>query len=267
MIQYRCLMQIMQLPLIVSVLLNAQGLYSQEATIAMQLVCRDSLPKPVKRYVPPGIGFCGGREIMNLEVEVDKTSRGIQGIVLIADLKKPDFARSVASLSRTHTIVIKHCNFVEQVLLIQAGDTIVFENQDPVPIDLILNALLNESTKLIVPPNGSIEHKLDEAEPAFVRVDSGERPWMTINIYVLPHRFAGVSDSTGNVVIHNLPEKSIKFKLWHPLTKSAYGIKNVVREGRQSFQVIFPFEMDLGKGVNDLGVVAVPLSEFRRPSH
>ncbi|WP_372720519.1 hypothetical protein [Novipirellula sp.] len=251
--------------LVLNVLLGMHlenSVVAQDAALEVQFLSERDVHANVQDRLPGGNGFCSGCLLPSHKLEVDKKTRGIKNIVIIADIK----SRNGNSLpSSKYTLSISKCNIYEPEIIVTAGDKLCLNNLDPIAYDIHIAFFKNASFEQRVPPNSSIEIEIQNSEPGAILVSSSSHPWITANLHVLPHRFAAVSDAEGRIEIRNLPEKLMKFKVFHARALDASNEVHTARiDANGSTVRPLPLELNLARGLNDLGSIVLPSSEFQK---
>ncbi len=219
-------------------------------------------PNPIK--VDRDVAFCGQHGLVDESLLVHPQDGGIKNVVVyVYTGRGGSQIEPVPSLKRTHTLDRKNCRHEPHILLTQAGDTLKLTNSDPVGHNANLNFIRNEVGGLLIPPSQDHQIKLREPEPAPIPVECNIHPWMKSYVVVLEHRYVGVSDEHGQVVIKDLPDKELDFRVFVEAAKGA--LDSVTVNGKPVEFVRNRFRYTIQPGNNDMGTVLLTAKHFGRP--
>tara|TARA_R110002073_G_scaffold334236_2_gene523352 strand:- start:1446 stop:2210 length:765 start_codon:yes stop_codon:yes gene_type:complete len=222
------------------------------------------LPVPEVIQVDKDVEFCGQHPLVDESLLVNPQDRGIKNVVVYVDTGRGGSeVAKVPSLKRTHTLTSKHCRFDPHILVMQAGDTLHLTNSDPVGHNANVALFRNPVSGQLIPPNGVRRMKLDLPEPAPLPVQCNIHPWMKAYVVVLQHRYVGVSDEHGKLVIRDLPEKELTFRVFAEAATKPLGTVKV--NGQQQDWPRNRFRYKIRAGENDMGTVTLTADHFGRP--
>lgn len=155
----------------------------------------------------------------------------------------PDALRKPVELAN------KNCVFTPHVTLVRTGQTLRITNQDPTghntKFDLVRNAPFNQ----LIPAEGKISKRLDEAESKPLPVACNIHPFMRGYLLVRDDPYMAVSDKDGRFEIPVMPAGEHEIQFWH---ETGY-LKNVPlpagatdRRGRAELTITAGQTLDLG---------------------
>ncbi|WP_442508202.1 methylamine utilization protein [Novipirellula sp. SH528] len=222
------------------------------------------LPVPEAIQVDKDAEFCGQHPLVDESLLVNSQDRGIKNVVVyLYTGRGGSEVAQVPSLKRTHTLTSKHCRFDPHILVMQAGDTLNLTNSDSVGHNANVSIFRNSPAGQLIPVYGARRMKLDLPEPAPLPVQCNIHPWMNAYVVVLEHRYVGVSDVHGKLVIRDLPEKELTFRVFVEAAKGVLG--SVTVNGKQQDWPRNRFRYSIQAGKNDMGTVTLTADHFRRP--
>ena len=253
----------MRLILISVALMVACGRILSGGDLTLRFQYDGELPVPEAIQVDKDAEFCGQHSLIDESLLVHPLDRGIKNVVVYLDTGRgASEVAKVPSLKRTHTLTSKHCRFEPHIVLMQAGDTLQVTNSDPVGHNANVPLFRNPASGLLIPQNGVRRMKLDLPEPAAVPVECNIHPWMRAYVLVLQHRYVGVSDEHGKLVIRDLPEQELVFRVFVESATRPLGTVKV--NGQQQDWSFNRFRYNVCEGENDLGTVTLTADHFGR---
>ena len=228
-------------------------------TLKIQFKYRGDVPKiqPVANAVG---AFCGKAGVMNETLIVNEANKGIQDVLVhVYTGRRGTKLPPQKPLDRILQLANKNCRFEPHVLITQVGDTLLVTNPDPVGHNVNIAFFNNRQSGVMVPVGGNLKIPLLKSEPAVVPAVCNIHPWMKAHLLVLDHPFAAASNKDGLLEIKDLPLGKIVFRAWH---EQGTFKKEIYINGKQEKWKSNRFEIDIKEGVNDLGVIEIPKSEF-----
>ena len=190
---------------------------------------------------------------------VNKETKGIQNVVMYLHNHRSGTLLPVQPVPK-HTILleIKNRRFEPHVLLAQAGDKLLIRNSGPIGVNANVQGFVNQ-LNVQIPPNQSENIVLQPPARSFV-VSSNIHPWMKSHILVVDHSFYGKSNEDGVLEIKDIPVgNKVVFKAWHETGTFKEGI---IVDGKEEKWKKNTVEFDIEEGMNDIGVVEIPASNF-----
>ena len=127
--------------------------------------------------------------------------------------------RSVRA-KKGQTFIIDQVNktYVPHVTVIQAGNNISFPNKDNIRHHVYS---FSAAKKFELPLyEGTPTNPVTFNKPGIVVLGCNIHDWMRAYIYVSETPYFGVSDSSGNIKIKNIPDGSYSLTTWHPRIKN-----------------------------------------------
>ena len=137
------------------------------------------------------------REIANAVVWIENPPPGAK---LAADAAKP-------------TIDQRGCAFVPRVVVVPAGGTVDFLNNDRLLHNIHATPMLNVAFNRTQPKDRTIPITFQKAE--IVRIDCDLHSWMRAWVIVVEHSFYQVTPADGGFAFENLPPGTYKLQVWH----------------------------------------------------
>ncbi len=236
------------------------ALGQQTGDLKITFKLKGDVPKP--KPIAVAGGFCAAANLFDESLVVNQQNKGIANVVVhvYTGARNGVQLPPLPVANKQHTLASRNCRYDPHVLIAQAGDSLNVINQDPVACNCNLAFLNNHPLNLTLPPNQQRTIKLDLAEPAPIQVQCNIRPWMEMRLLVLDHPFAAVSDENGELTIKDLPAgKKLVFRAFHERGT----FKNQIYiNGKQDQWKRNRFELKIKPGLNDLGVIEIPRTEF-----
>lgn len=243
--------------------LGTSSVFAQDKTGDLKITfkLKGDAPELANVAVTTDKQFCGKKDIKDQRLIVNDANKGIKNVVVYiytgrrgTDLPKQEPKK------RTLNLANDDCVFEPHVLITQTGDTIQVTNPDEVGHNTNLAFFNNPAQNFTIPAGQSKDVLLKDAEPAVIPVACNIHPWMVGHILVVDHPFAAVSNEDGVIEIKGIPVgKDVVFRAWHEVGT----FKNeILIEGKKDEWKSNKFEMDIKEGMNDMGVVEVPIEEF-----
>ena len=231
------------------------------ATLRMKFVIDGDAPKPeaIDTARDP---FCAQNKIFTDSMLVKDGA--IKNVIVYWDArknKKVDVPKIALEVPKDKPVLdnIK-CMFEPKILTVQTGQTIVIKNSDETGHNANFNFFANNPFNAIIPIGGEKELKLEQPEPAPIPIDCNVHPWMKAYIVVSENSYMGVSNDEGVIEIKNLPVgEEFVLKVYHELSG---GIDEAVVDGKKEKWRSGRMEIELKAGMNDMGVIKVPASQF-----
>lgn len=224
----------------------------------------DGSPKEVAKINVVQDPICAQFPITS-EVMLVSKDGGIRNMVVYMDSKSAvkDIHPDLAKPSKDEVVLDnKACVFAPHILPVRVGQTVKVTNSDTTGHNANFTLFNNKSVNFLVPGGGSKStEKFEQDEPAPTPVDCNIHPWMKAHLIVQAHPYIGVSGEDGTLEIEKLPVGKVTFKVWHESQSGALDDVNVA--GKKQKWARGKVEIEIKEGLNDLGVVKIPTSEFK----
>ena len=105
------------------------------------------------------------------------------------------------------------CLFVPRIVIVAAGGTVDFLNNDRLLHNIHATPKLNVSFNRTQPKNRTIP--VTFAKPEIVRIDCDLHSWMTAWVVVAAHPYYAVTKADGQFSFDNLPPGPFRLRIWH----------------------------------------------------
>lgn len=203
--------------------------------------------------------FCGLKEIPEESLIVNPKNNGIKDVVLWVKDGRRSKLPKVKLEPKTHVLANKDCRFEPRIILAAVGDTIKVTNPDAVGHNAKFSGFnLNENPS--IPAGAEVDIVIEDTEPTVIPVECNIHPWMNARVLIVSHRFAGVSDENGVIEIKGIPAGiELEFQINHQ--KGTFA-DNIIIDGKKTSWSRNRFKLEIKPGMNDLGTIEVPASEF-----
>ncbi|WP_237607464.1 cupredoxin domain-containing protein [Roseimaritima sediminicola] len=235
---------------------------SDAGDLTLRFLYEGEPPQPKLIEVKRDVAFCGQHDLVDESLLVHPETGGIKNVIVyVYTGRGGSDIDPVPPPGQTRTLNQKDCRYEPHILVLQAGDTLQITNSDPVGHNPNVSMLRNPPSGLLIPPSQSPRMKLDKAEPAPLPVVCNIHPWMKAYVVVLEHPYAGVSDEQGRLVIKNLPEEELVFRVFVEAAKRSLDTVNVNGQPQQWTRNRFRY--DIQPGNNDMGTVLLNAEHFR----
>lgn len=231
--------------------------------LKMQFIFDGDVPAPSPIDPNRDAEFCGQHNLVKENFVVDPDSKGIKNIVVYVYTGRggSDLPELPAG-DETKVLANKNCRFEPHIVIAQVGDTLKVTNPDPIGHNANMNFIRNKPANPMIPAGQSKSVELTEPEPAPIQVDCNIHPWMRAYVLVMDHPYAAASDKDGNLVIKDLPNGELTFRVF--MEAADRGAFNEVEVGGKTQKWRRNrFEVDIKDGVNDLGVVKIKPSQVK----
>lgn len=205
--------------------------------------------------------FCGKQPVPNERLIVNKENKGIMNVVvyLYNNKRKGTELPEQPVPKRQLTLDNKNCRFEPHVLLTQVGDVLEIRNPDPVGHNANVQ-FFNIQENFQIPPGQSKKLELKDTEPSLMPISCSIHPWMTSHVLVVDHAFHGISNKDGVLEIKGIPVgKEVVFKAWH---ETGTFKEDIIVDGKEEEWKKNVVEFEIKPGMNDMGVVEVPVGNF-----
>ncbi|TWT53176.1 hypothetical protein Pla22_08040 [Rubripirellula amarantea] len=224
--------------------------------LSIQFVYDGSIPGPRPVTIGETTVFCGDPGMVDESLIVDPSTFGIANILVTADLQTQN---PPTSLSQTHVIRCEGCRFDPHVVLARAGDSIEFANRDVFGHIVQIRFFDNPYVAVAVPKDRAHSFAVKQSERTPAAVGCQQFPWMQSFIAVPDSPVAGLSDSTGKVVLDHLPAgQTVGLRLWHELAK----FDSVLVDGKSTPVERGRLSISLGSREDQACTIAIPPTAF-----
>ena len=189
---------------------------------------------------------------------------GIANIVIYLRTKKsdkvavhPDYEKDAKAKVEFDN---QKCMFTPHVLAMRTSQTLVLKNSDPVAHNTNLQPVKNDAKNVLIPANGSVEHKFGEAETLPAPAMCNIHPWMKGYIIPRDDPYIAVTGADGSFEIKNLPAgDTLEFQIWHE--RPGY-VRDVMVGGKKASRG--RAKIKIAAGDNDIGTIKVPSSLMKK---
>ena len=154
----------------------------------------------------------------------------------------------------------KDCRFNPHVVAMQAGDTLVLKNSDPVPHNTKGSPRSNQEFNVIIPPNSTQDIKtITKSEGKPFKVECSIHSWMAGYVVVTDGPFAAATGEDGTFEIKGLPANTpLEFQVWQ---EAGNQISKVNVDGKDANWSQGRFKITLKPGENDLGTIKATIGK------
>ncbi len=114
----------------------------------------------------------------------------------------------------TVTLDQRECTFVPHVLIVPLGGRLAIRNSDPVVHNLRIFRDAARFLEQWQQPRAK-EVLWEAKEPGRYLMRCGVHPWMYAWVVVAAHRFFGVTNPTGEVIMPDVPPGTYTLRVWH----------------------------------------------------
>lgn len=232
----------------------------------------DATEPPVRRRLTPlGDPSCLPESMMPLSetLIVDVETMGIQNVAMYLDPKNSDWvARELHDKLRKppdkpSLMDVHDCVFEPHILIARVGQKMKLNNSDIYGHNPHFVFFANGPESRMHPPGRSVEFEFAHAEKAPSPVRCNIHPWMQAYVLVFDHPYTAISDRQGVLKIEKLPAgKTIHFKVWHESMEKS--IEQVTLQGKPTVWQKGNLQLTLKPGANDLGIVKISPSQFKK---
>lgn len=245
------------------VFLAATAVPAQDwGTLKAKFVLDGKAPVPDKLKVDKDIMVCGKHKLVDETFIINPANNGIANVAVFLSVKpggsKPNIHPDFAKSEKENVVLDNHnCRFEPHILIMRTTQKLVVKNTDPVGHNTKAEFFNNTSFNDLIPAGGQIIKTLERPESAFMPVACSIHPWMSAKLLVREDPYAAVSGKDGSLQIENLPTGKWTFTVWHEgcgfVTSAKQGGKTVEwKKGK--------VDIDIKKGINDLGEIKVPVN-------
>ncbi len=239
---------------------NVQG---QGATGDLKITFKLKGDIPTLKPIDPTTdkAFCGKKDIVDERLIVDKESKGIKNVVVFIKVGRrgPKLPKEKGRKIVTLDLNNKACAFEPHVVLARVGDTVKVNNPDQVGHNSNFGGFVHDEN-FTIPAGQNKTMPLTGPEPTLIPVSCNIHPWMKAHMLVVDHKYAAISNEKGELTIKDIPVgKEFEFQVWHECGT----FKNEIYvDGKKDKWSKNRLEMKIKAGMNDLGIVEVPVKEF-----
>ncbi|HUY89330.1 MAG TPA: hypothetical protein VMV10_11395 [Pirellulales bacterium] len=181
---------------------------------------------------------------------------GLKDVVIyLASKKVPVNPEYEATADATVVLDNKHCRFEPHVLVMRTSQTIELHNSDPASHNSAISPLGDAPFNPLIASGQKADHHFNKQQNAPIPVTCNIHPWM--RGYVLPrdNPYAAVTGDDGSFEIKDLPAGTWEFQVWQEAARFL-AAKPEWKKGK--------FKLEIKPGDNDLGVIQVPASLFKK---
>jgi len=200
---------------------EAKGYGTLVGTITYDGAPRDLPPLVAKgdaSLKPEDRTVCAAEPVINESLLVNATNKGLKNVVIFLE-KRP--ANIKPELAQTPSDPVffdqKGCRFLPHVVVVQAGQPLLVQSDDPITHNTHTNPKRNTGFNQSIPPNERkgipCTYKKPESGPISVVCDV--HTWMKAYHFPVDHPYAAVTDENGKFEIKGLPAGKHSFNVWH----------------------------------------------------
>lgn len=193
---------------------------------------------------------------------VDEQNKGIANVFLYVYTGRGSGTKLelVPPRRATLDLTCENQRFEPHAMFLRVGDTLRLVNKDKVGHNINFGFFANENRNLVIAPGQKPEIALLHPEPVLTKTTCNIHPWMSANLLVLEHPYAGISDHNGVVTIEGLPTgRKITFRAAHE--RGTFN-KEIYVNGKQDQWKSNKFEVEIHQGLNDMGIIEIPATQF-----
>ncbi|MGI8979102.1 MAG: hypothetical protein ACR2FY_07750 [Pirellulaceae bacterium] len=218
-------------------------------------------PIPAKANINKDIEVCGKHKLVDETFKINAESGAIQNVVIYLSPKPgaakpkihPDYDKAPANV-----VLDNHnCHFEPHIVIVRTTQKLVVKNTDSVGHNTKADFFNNTAFNDLIPSGGSITKSLTKPESAFMPISCSIHPWMSAKILVREDPYAAVSDEKGELTIENLPAGKWTFTIWH---EGCGFVTSGKKDGKATEWKKGKIDIDIKKGVNDLGEIKIPVN-------
>lgn len=244
-------------------LIATPALAEKTGDLKITFKLKGDAPERQKLDVNKDVAFCGKFGLLDERLIVNKENGGIANVIVYVYTSSRGGTKlpKMDPPKNTHTLANENCRFEPHILITQAGDTLKVTNPDTVGHNCNLSFLKNDAQNFTIAAGQEKSLLIELSEPAPIPVACNIHPWMQAKLVVLDHPFAAVSDENGELVIKGLPAgDEVVFRANH---EAGTFRDEIYINGKKDEWKSNRFEVEIEEGENDLGVVEIPLDQFK----
>ncbi|NND99948.1 MAG: methylamine utilization protein [Pirellulaceae bacterium] len=231
---------------------------AQQGDLKITFKLKGTRPPPQRPVIRPG-AVCGA--VLDETLIVHPENNGIKNVVVyVYTGRRGTQLPQQQPPKRLIQLTGRNCRLDPHVLLTQVGDTIQFVNADPIAYSINFGFFNNPPQGFVLPVGQGPRITLEVPEPAVCPIACNIHPWIQGFVLVVDHPFAAKSDDKGVLEIKGLPTgKTIIFRAWH---ETGTFRNQILVNGMPTNWISNKFEADIQPGMNDLGIVEIPIEDF-----
>jgi RNA polymerase sigma factor (sigma-70 family) len=153
------------------------------------------------------------------DLRVSAERRGLANAVVFlrpdSDDRRAEFPARVAAPPVDRTVRATGGHFVPRVSAVRAGDRVTFDNQLPVPTNVLYAAADGDDFNVLLAGGMAHTTKPRPAAAAPDRYRSGIYPWMAGTVWAFDHPYFAVTDADGRFEITPAPAGACRLVVWH----------------------------------------------------
>ena len=199
--------------------------------------------------------ICTQHPVLNESIVVGDDG-GLKDVVIyLATKKAPVNPEYEATADAKVVLDNKFCRFEPHVLAMRVSQTLEIHNSDPASHNSSISPFGDANFNPLIGAGQQADHQFTKSQNVPVLVTCNIHPWM--RGYVLPrdNPYAAVSGDDGSFEIKDLPAGTWEFQVWQEAVGSL-AAKPEWKKGK--------FKLEIKPGDNDLGVVQVSSSLFKK---
>ena len=241
---------------------SSKAVAQETGDLKIQFKLKGEVPEATSIEPTVDVAYCRQYDLVSEQLVVNKANKGIANVFVYVytgrgATKLDKFPRG----NGKRVLKTKGCRFEPHAMIARVGDTITIKNEDAIQYAASLQLINHAPFGFLRPPNQPIVFKVRQPEPAVARVVCNIHPWMHARLLLLDHPFAAISDQNGQVEIRDLPVgKELTFRVYH---ESGSFRNEIYVNGKKDKWSKNSLKIKIDKGMNDMGVVEVPVGEFR----
>lgn len=201
--------------------------------------------------------FCGKQNILEENLVVDPTNRGVANVIvwlyLASGDPRPAIHNSYAETDKADVHMDCHgCRFEPHAQVLRTTQTLLTRNLNPIGDSVKIDTLSNPPINIVIPIGGQWRQAYASSERLPARVSCSLHPWESGWLLVKDHPYMAVSNADGSFAIKNVPPGKWTFQFWHE--QSGY-VTEVKVQGKAAAWKRGRAEFEIKPGANDLGDV------------
>jgi hypothetical protein len=229
------------------------------ATLKGKITVVGAPPQPQALTITADAGVCapGGKTVFSEKVVVGPGG-GLKNAIVYLATEIPDdetWINPTARIQPGEEQVLfdqKECVFLSHMLGLQAGQTLLVKNSDPVGHNTKIESKSNRPENFSVGAGATTTWETTQGERAPFAVSCAIHPWMLAHMMVTPTGYFAVTNENGEFTIPNLPAGvELEFRVWHEaagqrISDSASGVSRGKFKLKLEGDKDLPIQVDAG---------------------